>query len=142
MAHVSSGTVTGVGHGLHDNGNAGGAIAFVGDGLIVVTGTGAGGLLQHALDVIVGHVGGLGLDDDSGQAGVVGGIGRAAFLHSHDELLGDLGKGGSALGVLCALGLLYVMPFRMSGHKSSFLPVLVHCAKYFSTDFVQLQAYP
>ena len=71
--------------------------------------------------VVVGHVGGLGLGDDGGQTGVVGRIGdTAALLDSHDQLLGDFGEGGSTLGVLCALGLLDVMPFGMSGHMKNF----------------------
>ena len=120
MTHGTGGPVPVVGHGLHNDGHAAGAVAFVGDGLIVVP-TGTGSLLQATLDVVVGHVGGLGLGDDGSQPGVVGGIGAAALLHRNDQLLGDLGEGSRALGILCALGFLNVMPFGMSGHCISTL---------------------
>ena len=59
---------------------------------------------------------------------MLGGIGgAAAFLDSDDHFLGDLGEGSGALGVLGPLGLLDVMPFGMSGHIFSFLP-LFFCA--------------
>ena len=117
VADGTGGPVPVVGHGLNNDGHTAGAVAFVGDGLIVVAGTGGAGLLQDPLDVVVGHVGGLGLGDYGSQAGVVGGIGRAAaLLYGHDHFLRDLGEGGGTLGVLCALGFLNVMPFGMSGH--------------------------
>ena len=79
-----------------------------------------GSLLQAALDVVVGHVGSLGLGDDGCQTGVVGRVGdTAAFLDSDDQFLCDLGEGGSSHSVLRALGFLNVMPFGMSGHGLS-----------------------
>jgi hypothetical protein len=115
VAHGTGGAVAVVGHGFHDHRHAAGAVAFVGNGLVVVAAR-ACRLFQAALDVVVGHVGGLGLGDDGGQAGVIGGVRTAALLHRDDQLLGDLGEGCRALGVLRALGFLDVMPFGMSGH--------------------------
>ena len=53
VAHGACGTVAVVGHGLHDDSNTAGAVAFVGDGLVVITTACTGGLLQAALDVVV-----------------------------------------------------------------------------------------
>ena len=115
------GPVAGVCQGRHDDGNAAGAVAFVGDGFVALAAAGAGSLLQHALNVVVGHVGRLGLGDDGGQAGVVAGInGTAALFHGDDHFLCDFGKCSGALGVLCTLGFLDIMPFGMSGHKNIF----------------------
>ena len=119
VAHGACGTVAVIGHGLHNHGHAAGAVTLVGDGLVIVAGAGAAGLLQHPLDVVVGHIGGLGLGDDRGQPGVVGRVGDAApLLHRHNDLLGDFGEGRSPLGVLGALGFLNVMPLGMSGHEN------------------------
>ena len=64
------------------------------------------------------------LGDDGSQTGVVGRIGdTAALLNSYDQLLCDLGKSGSTLGILRALGFLNVMPFGMSGHGN--LPLVI-----------------
>ena len=118
VAHIARGAVAVVGHRFDDDGDAGGAVAFIGDGIVGVAAAGARGLLQHALDVVVGHIGGLGLGDDRRQTGVIVRIGRAAaFLHGDVHLLRDLGKSGSALCVLRTLRLLNVMPLGMSGHK-------------------------
>ena len=117
MADLRRGALAVVGQGLHNDGHAAGAVALVGDGLVVVGAAGAQGPVDGALDVVVGHVDGLGLGDDRGQTGVVVGVaGAAALFHGHDDLLGDLGEGGGALGVGRALGLLDIMPFGMSGH--------------------------
>ena len=116
VADLRGGAVAVVGEGLHDNGHAAGAVALVDHVLEVVGVTGAQSLVDGALDVVIGHVGGLGLGDDGGQAGVVVGVAAAALLHRHDHLAGDLGEDLGALGVGSALGLLDIMPFGMSGH--------------------------
>lgn len=77
-------------------------------------GPGAERLVDGALDVVVGHVHRLGLGDYRGQAGVVVGVPGPTGLHRHDDLLGDLRKGGAALGIRSPLGLLNIMPFGMS----------------------------
>ena len=108
-------------------------VTRAGDGAITATSSntsvaavsvsGTQGLVDGALDVVVGHVGRLGLGDDGGQAGVVGRVAAAAGLDRHDHLTGDLGKNLGALGVSRPLGLLYVVPLGMSGHE--YLPLLV-----------------
>ena len=117
VAHVACGTVTAVGHGLHDNSNTAGAVAFVGDGFVIVAAAGTGSLLQAALNIVVWHVGSFCLGDNGGQAGVVGGIGNAAaFLNGYDELFCDLGECSGALSILRTFSFLNVMPLGMSGH--------------------------
>ena len=78
---------------------------------------GAQGLVDGALDIVVGHVHSLGLGDNRGQAGVVVRIAAAALFDGHDDLTGDLRKSGTALCIGRALRLLNIVPFRMSGHK-------------------------
>ena len=122
MADVARGAVAVVGHGLDDDGNAARAVAFVGDGLVAVALTGGSRLFEHTLDVVVRHVGRLGLGDDGREAGVIRGVGdAAALLDGYDHFLGDLRKGSRALCVLRALGFLNVMPLGMSGHEESSL---------------------
>ena len=125
MADFRRGALTVVGEGLHDDGHAVGAVAFVNHGLVVVGVVGAQSPLDGALNVVVGHIHCLGLGNDGGQTGVVVGVAGAAGLDRHDDLLGDLGECGAALGVCRAFGLLNIMPLGMSGHRYRSLPVLI-----------------
>lgn len=128
VADLRGGTLAVVGQGVHDDGHAAGAVALVGDGFVVVGVAGAQGLVDGALDIVVGHVDRLGLGDDGGKAGVVVGVAGAALLHRHDDLAGNFSERGGALGVGRALGFLNIMPFGMSGHSVllSFNIVLNH----------------
>ena len=114
VAHLGGGAVAVVGEGVHDNGHAVGAVALVGHVLVGVGVAGAQGPVNGALDVVVGHVGRLGLGDDGGQAGVVVGVAAAAGLDRHDHLAGDLGEYLRALGVRRALRFLNIVPLGMS----------------------------
>ena len=131
MADVARGAVAVVGHRLDDDGNAARAVAFVGDGFVAVALAGGGRLFEDALDVVVRHIGRLGLGDDGREAGVVGRVGHAAALFDRDDhFLGNLRKGCRALCVLRALRFLNVMPLGMSGHgvsslRISFLPYIL-----------------
>ena len=119
VTNLGSGTLTVVGQSVHDDGHTAGTVALIGDSLKVLGVSGTQRLINGALDVVIGHVDGLGLGDHGSQAGVVGRVaGAAAFLDGNNDLLGDLGECGGTLGVSSALGLLNVMPFRMSGHSS------------------------
>ena len=117
MADLRRGALAVVGQRFDDDSHTAGAIALVGDGLVVVGVARAERLVDGALDVVVGHVGGLRLSDDGREAGVVIRIARAALLDGDDDLLGDLGEGGAALGVSRALRLLNIVPLGMSGHN-------------------------
>ena len=117
VTHVARGAVAVVGHGLDYDGDAARAVALVGHGLVVIRAAGAESLVYRALDVVVGHIRCLGLCDDRGETGVVGGVAAAALLDRDYHLAGNLGKGLSPLGVLRALGFLYVMPLGMSGQS-------------------------
>ena len=114
MAHFAGGAVAVVGHGFHNDGDAAGAIAFIDDLFIVLGIAGTQGLVNGALDIIVGHIGSLSLGDNSGQLGVAAGITAAALLYRHDHLAGDLGEGLGTLGVCRTFGFLYVVPLGMS----------------------------
>ena len=116
MADLRCGALAVVGQCLDDDGHAAGTVALVSNGLVVIGVARAERLVDGALDVVVGHVGSLRLGDDGREAGVVIRIARAALLDGDDDLLGDLGEGGAALGVSCALRLLNIVPLGMSGH--------------------------
>ena len=117
MTHFSNGTVAVVSHRLDDDGDAGRTVAFVSDGLVVIRVAGAERLVDRALDVVIRHVGGFRLGDDSCEAGIVIGVAAAALFDGHDHLAGDLRERLRALGVLRAFGFLYIMPLGMSGHS-------------------------
>ena len=139
MADAARGTVAVVGHGLDDDGDAAGAMALVGDGLVVVAAAGRGCFFEHALDVVVRHVGGLGLGDDGGKAGVVRRVGdAAALLDGYDHFLGDLRKGSRALCVLRALGFLNVMPLGMSGHVVFFPSLQIYLLLFYHSHTAQV----
>ena len=59
VADTACGAVAVVGHRLDDDSNAAGAVALVGDGFVVVAAAGCRCFFQHALDVVVRHIGGL-----------------------------------------------------------------------------------
>ena len=117
VADLGRGALAVIGQRLDDDGDAAGAVALVGDGLVVVRVAGAERLVDGALDVVVGHIVRLGLGDDGGEAGVIRRVAAAALLDGDDDLLGDLGERRAALGVRRALGLLDIVPFGMSGHS-------------------------
>ena len=119
VTDLGGGALTVIGQSLHDDGHAVGAVALVDHALEVVAVPGAQSLVDGALDVVVGHVDGLGLGDNRGQTGVVVGVaGAAALFHGHDDLLGDLGEGGGALinqgqHILDIFQYLFGMPQRL-----------------------------
>ena len=117
MAHLGGGAVAVVGHRFDDDGDTRRAIAFVGDGLVVIGVAGAERLVDRTLDVVIRHIGGFRLGDDSCEAGIVIGVAAAALFDGHDHLAGDLRERLRALGILRAFGFLYVMPLGMSGHS-------------------------
>ena len=117
VAHFRSGTLAVVGQRLHDNGYAAGTVSLVSNSFIVIGIAGAQRLVDGALDVVVGHIGRLGLGHHGGQTGVIIGVAAAALFYGHDDLFCDLGKRGAALGISRALGLLNIVPFGMSGHS-------------------------
>ena len=114
MPHVGGCAVAVIAHGLDDYGDAAGAVALIGDGLVVIGIAAAERLFDGALYIVVGHVRGLGLGDDGGEAGVIRGVPASALLDGDYHLSGYLGEGLRALSVLSALGFLYVVPLGMS----------------------------
>ena len=116
MAHLTRGAVAVIGHGLNDDCNAGGTVAFVDDLLVVIGIACTERLINGALDIIVRHIRRFCLGDDRSKAGIVIRVAAAAFLDGDDHFARDLGERLSALCVGCTLSLLYIMPFGMSGH--------------------------
>jgi len=116
VTDLRRGALAVVGQRLNDHGHTAGAVALVSNSLVVVGVARAERLVDGALDVVVGHIGCLRLGDDGRETGVVIRIARAALLDGDDDLLGDLGEGGAALGVSRALRLLDIVPLGMSGH--------------------------
>ena len=115
MADLRGCALTIIGQGLHDHGHTAGAVALIGDGLVVIGVSGAQCLVDGTLDIVIRHINSLCLGNHRRQTGVVGGIaGAAALLHSHNDFLGNFGKCGRALGIGSALGLLNIVPLGMS----------------------------
>lgn len=79
-----------VGRSLHEEGDAVRAVAFV-DHLLVIGGILLGGTLDGTLDVLLGHVLGLGVLHQDTQAGIARRVG-APGLDGDLDFLTDLGK--------------------------------------------------
>ena len=80
MADLARRAVAVIGHGFDNDCNAGGAVAFIDDLLVVIGVACAQRLVDSALNVIVGHVRSLCLGDDRSQTRVVVGIAAAALF--------------------------------------------------------------
>ena len=102
MPHIAHGPVLIVGQGLDQNRGAAGAVAFV-DRLFEVLTVGATGALRDgALDVVLGHIGLLGLVDDQAQSRIRIDI-AAAHARRGLQLADQLREDLPALGVECTL---------------------------------------
>ena len=117
MTDIARGTVAVIGEAFHDDGNACGAVAFVGDAFICVGVALACGFLNDALNVVVRHIVRLSLRNQGCQLGVGSGV-AAAFLNGNSDLATDLGEnlGTGAIGLFFLA--LNVIPFAMSGHEN------------------------
>ena len=117
VADVGRGAVAVVRQGLHQKGGAAGAVSLVKDLFIGVLAL-AHGLFDDPLDVVVGHVVGLGIGDGVAQLGVGGGV-RPALFDGDRDLPAALGEdlGLRAVGLL--LLALDVVPLGMSRHGVS-----------------------
>ena len=80
-----------VGRSLHEEGDAVRAVAFV-DHLLVIGGILLGGTLDGTLDVLLGHVLGLGVLNQNAQAGVARRVGTSG-LDGDLDLFAQLGEG-------------------------------------------------
>ena len=90
-AHIGHRTVGVVRGGLDQERDAVGAVSFV-DHLLVIGGVLLGGTLDGALDILLGHVLGLGVLNQNAQAGIARRIG-ASGLDGDLDLLAQLGEG-------------------------------------------------
>ncbi len=113
-AHGGGGAVAIVGQRLDDDRAAARAVAFVTHFLIAFAVLRAG-LVDRALDVVLGHRLRLGGIDGQPQARVHVGIGHAHFRR-HGDFAAELGKHRAALLVLRALAMHDVLEFGMAGH--------------------------
>ena len=114
VADFACGAVQVIGDDLNDHGDAAGSISLVGDLLVVGAVALAGGLLDGALNVVVGHVGGLRLCDDVLQLAVQIGIRAAAGLYGDHDFAADLGKDLALCSIRLGLFILDGRPFVMS----------------------------
>ena len=115
VAQIPGGAVAVVRKGLHDNGHAAGAVSLVYDLLVGVLVVASRCLLDAAVDVVVGHIAGLGLGDAVPKLAVGCRVG-AALLYRHGDLPGHLGEYLGPGRVGSALFPLDVVPFGMSRH--------------------------
>ena len=114
MADFGHGTVTVVGRGFHDDGDAARTVTFVVDFYDVAAGILPGTLADGGFDFILGEVDRLGSSNGRTQAGITGRI--AAVLGCDDDFLGCLGKFLTSLGILATFTVLDVGPFAVSRH--------------------------
>ena len=110
MADLADSAVAVVGQDLDDDGDAAGTVALEGDVLVARAFDLTRAALDGALDVVVGHVLGLGCHDGAAQARIAVGISAAGLGRDHD-FLDQAGKDLAALGVECALLVLDCRPF-------------------------------
>jgi hypothetical protein len=75
----------------------------------------AGGLLDGSLDVVLGHVGRIGLVHGQAQTRIGFGV-AAAFARGHRDLTDQAGEDLAALGILRLLAVLDIGPFAVTGH--------------------------
>ncbi len=110
MADFAYGAVLVVGEDVDDDGDATGAVAFVGDLFVADAFELAGSALDGALDVLVRHVLGFGGGDGSAKAGIAVGV-SSAELGGDGDFLDQAGEDLAALGVEGALLVLNCRPF-------------------------------
>ena len=114
VANFADRAVAVVGGAVHDDGNAAGPVAFEGDFFVGGAGELTGAALDGALDVVVGHVLGLGGSDGAAQARIA--VGITARLGGDADFLDELRENLAALGVERTLFVLDCRPFGMAGH--------------------------
>ena len=107
-----------VGHRFNQQGDAAWTITFVRDLFIVDAFFFAGAATDRAIDRVVGHVAGLGVENGFAQARVSVRV-TAAGARRDGHFLDELGKQFAALGIERAFLVLNPMPLRMSGHLLS-----------------------
>src|SRR3546814_4325187 len=95
VAHVGHGAHLVVGQAVYDHRHAARRVALVADLLVLDALQLAGGLLQRALDGVLGHVDRQALVDRRAQARVVGRLG-AALAGRDGDFADDLGEIGRA----------------------------------------------
>jgi hypothetical protein len=115
-AHIRRGAVAVVGHGLHDDGDAAGAAAFIAD-LIIIFRVVAARLLDGAFDIILGHGFRLGGDDRGAKARIVSGV-RQPSLGGDGDFAGQLGEELGALLILAPLAEHDIFELTVTGHFS------------------------
>ncbi|VTR69838.1 hypothetical protein DESC_780026 [Desulfosarcina cetonica] len=116
MANLGHGAVLVVGQGFHQNGCSTGAVTFIGTLFVAdpleLTGT----LFDGPLDVILGHVFGLGRHHRRTQARIGIDI-AAARTGSHGNFLDQFGEDLPPFGILGALAVFDGRPLIMSRHS-------------------------
>ena len=116
MAHIRDRAVFVVRQRFHNNGDAAHAVALIVVGLVVDLAVRTRVFVQRALDVVVGHIVGLGLGDAVAQAGVEVRIRRASLFDGDRHLTADFGEYLCLFRVIRALALGNIMPLGMSRH--------------------------
>src|SRR5690606_3927018 len=118
VAHVGHGAHLVVGQAVDDHRDPARGVAFVADLLVVHAFQLTGGLLDRALDDVLGHVRGQRLVHRGTQARVVARV-AATGARGNRDLADELGEDLAPLRVLCALAVLDVGPLGMACHCCS-----------------------
>ena len=114
-ANVGCRAIEVIGGHFDDEGNAGGAVAFVGDFLDGVAAEFAGAFFDGAVDVVLGHGDGLGIVDGGAKASICGRI-TATGAGSEGDLMGAFAEYSAFDGIDSSLDMLDLGPLVMTGH--------------------------
>src|SRR5262249_3129941 len=116
VAHVGHGPGLVVGQAVHEYGGAPDAVAFIAHLLVVGSFEAPDAALDGALDVVPGHVAGIGLVHRQAQPRVGVGI-AASQARCNRDFLDQPGENLAALRVLAVLAVLGVGPLAVAGHE-------------------------
>ena len=114
-ADVGGGAVEVVGGHFHDEGDAGRAVAFVGDFLDGVAAEFAGAFFDGAVDVVLGHGDGLGIVDGGAETGIGGRI-SATGAGGECDFMGALAEDPAFDGIDSGLDVFDLGPLVVTGH--------------------------
>ena len=118
MANIPCCAVAIVGECADHHGDTAGTISFVDNLFETVAVVGAGGFLDAALDVVIGHIGGFRLGNDIFEPAVAFRI-SSAILDCDLDFTAKLGENCTALGIRFTFFAFDVVPFGMAGHVNS-----------------------
>lgn len=115
MADLTGGSIAVIGGGFHDDGDAAGPIAFVGDFFVDGSIDGARSFINGAVDVFGGHIDFFSGGNSGPKSGIGVGVAPAQAC-SNRNFADNAGENLSAAGIDNGFFMAYGVPFAMAGH--------------------------